>query len=176
MSACPLRRSFSLWMFPGRWYWQLVFPTTKRCFQETVASHSPFNISVWGVSACCCYRLCCRDWGFGDTHEKQFACCMGYLRIVGTQFGQQGGTVVSTVAFDSQLGWGLSVCLNPALALSPKTCTLGWWGWMLRCLYVPAPKWTDDLSSTYPIYRPMSAGTGCSTLRPGKWLALLDNG
>lgn len=48
------------------------FPYKVLSFRETVTSHLLFNISVWGVSGCCCHRVCHRDWGFSASHEKQF--------------------------------------------------------------------------------------------------------
>lgn len=68
----------------------LFFSHKVLSFQETVASHLLFNISVWGVSGCCCYRVCYRDWGFSDLHEKQFVCSIEYLMIVGAQWWCSG--------------------------------------------------------------------------------------
>lgn len=100
-------------MLPGRWYWQLVFSFYKvLSFQETVASHLQFNISVWGVSWCCCYRGCHRDWGFSDLHEKLFMCSTECLRIAGEQSGQHGGVVVGTVAFDCQQRQDIPECCS----------------------------------------------------------------
>lgn len=59
-------------VLPERWYWQLVFPHKVLNVQETVASHFLCNISVGGVSGWRSYRICDRDWDFGDLYEKQF--------------------------------------------------------------------------------------------------------
>lgn len=75
LCAC-LSVSFNFHVLPGALILTACFSPKVLSFLETVAFHLLFNISLWGVSGCCCYRVCYRDWGFGDLHEKQCVCCM----------------------------------------------------------------------------------------------------